>query len=92
MTVLDARRGAYPPPMFVDATHLGGLGAIALSRAVGTMLKADLSRPAPPSPRGWIELNAPADDPDAEVDFLLEDIEQSKKLLHLVGDGGRSIR
>ena len=43
VTVLDARRVAPDPSLYVDATHLSGRGAIVLSRAVGGVLKAELS-------------------------------------------------
>ena len=54
LTVLDARRGAYPPSLFIDQTHLNGHGAIALSRAVATTLKPLLARPRSASGPGWI--------------------------------------
>jgi hypothetical protein len=92
VTVLDARRGSHAPAMFVDATHLSGQGALALSHAVGKALRAQRLRTAPPDARRWIELSVPTGDPHAEVDLALEDIEQSKRFLHLYGDSGRSLR
>jgi hypothetical protein len=83
MTVLDARRLAYPPSLFVDATHLNARGAIALSRSVTKALEAEITRsPRFPSPR-WVALGPPPAAPD-ELDFPLEDIEQTKGILNLV--------
>ena len=39
VTVLDARRMAREPSLYVDATHLSGRGAVVLSRAVAGVLK-----------------------------------------------------
>ncbi len=44
VTVLDARRVAPDPTLYVDATHLSGRGAIVLSRAVGGALKGRIVR------------------------------------------------
>ena len=92
VTVLDARRAAYPPAMFVDATHLGGRGAIALSRSVAIAVQAELSRPHRAPARGWIELNDRPEGQQAGPDLGLEDLDQSRRILHLDGDRGRSIR
>jgi len=81
VTVLDVRRAAYPPGMFVDATHLGGRGAIALSRSVAGAIQAELAHPAPPPGRGWIELNVRAEDHEPGPDLGLEDLDQSRTIL-----------
>jgi hypothetical protein len=82
MTVLDARRAGYPPRLFVDATHLNGRGAIALSRAVAAAVDAELIGPEASSagPARWIELPPPPDRfPGLEV--TLEDVEESKRIV-----------
>ncbi len=67
VTVLDARRVVTDPSRFVDATHTSGRGAIALSRAVGGVLKAELASGARDHAGGWIKLEPPPDLPgDAE--------------------------
>ena len=45
VTVVNARKVVSDPAMFIDATHLSGHGAIALSHSLGKALKAELSRP-----------------------------------------------
>ena len=92
VTVLDARRVVSDPTMFVDATHLGGRGAIALSHTVGKALKAELARPVSPSELRWIVLEASNDDPHAALTFPIEDIDQSRRILRLDGDSDRTIR
>jgi hypothetical protein len=92
VTVLDARRAAYPPAMFVDATHLGGRGAVRLSEAVGGTIETELLHSTSSSVRGWIELNAPPDDRLADVHPGLEDLDRSREILNLPGDSGKSIR
>jgi hypothetical protein len=82
MTTLDARRAGYGRSLFVDATHLNGRGAIALSRAVARALKAESSLPLPKSAPRWIALGPPRHGP-SEFDFRLEDLEHSKKFLKL---------
>jgi hypothetical protein len=78
--------------MFVDATHLGGRGAIALSRAVADAVQGELSRPALAPARDWIALNNQAEGDHVGPDVSLEDLDQSRRILQLDGDGGRSIR
>jgi hypothetical protein len=78
--------------MFVDATHLSGQGALALSHAVGKALRTRRSRTALHGDRGWIELSVPDGDTHDEVDLALEDIERSKEFLRRDGDRGGSIR
>jgi hypothetical protein len=78
VTVLDARRVAAVPSLYVDATHLSGQGAIVLSRAVGRVLKAELSSLRHDSAGNWIaveELPPGAGPP-------LEDVERSKEIVH----------
>jgi len=82
MTVLDARRGAYPPRFFIDSTHLNGRGGIALSRAVATALEAELGQSEPAMVPRWITLKHSIDHPDV-IDLGLEDLEQSKKIVGL---------
>ena len=81
LTVLDARRVARDPALYVDATHLSGRGAIVLSRAVGESLKSDLHRPSPDRTGGWIMLTDPPGGPALLADPPLEDVEASKKLV-----------
>jgi hypothetical protein len=78
LKVLDARRGAYPPSLFIDHTHLNGQGALALSRAVATALKPLLARPRSASGPFWIAIDPPSERPQAS-DFVVEDLEQSRK-------------
>ena len=81
LTVLDARRGEYPPSLFIDHTHLNGQGALALSRAVATTLKPLLDRPRPASGPVWVAVARPTERPGAS-DVIFEDIEQSRKTLN----------
>jgi hypothetical protein len=87
VTVLDARHAGYEHRLFVDATHLDGQGAQALSRDVAAVLRRDLdvdragrtaSAPAPaPAPRPrWVDLPAYHSCP---VELALEDLEQSRR-------------
>ncbi len=92
VTVLDARWVVSDPSMFVDATHLSGHGAIALSHCLGKALKAELARPVSPSELRWCVLEASNDDPRAGVALAIEDIDQSKKILRLSADRDRTIR
>jgi hypothetical protein len=82
LTVLDARRGAYPSTLFTDHTHLNGQGAVALSRAVATAIKTVLTRPRSVQTPAWLALSFPSDHP-GELRAPLEDLEQSKAILHL---------
>jgi hypothetical protein len=82
LTVLDARRVAYPPRFFVDATHLNGRGAIALSRAVATALEAELGRLERATIPRWIAIRESVDHPDV-IALGLEDVEHSKKFIDL---------
>jgi len=82
MTVLDARRGAYPPRFFIDATHLNGRGGTALSRAVATALEAELGQSERATGPRWITLKHSIDHPDV-IDLGLEDVEHSKKIVGL---------
>jgi hypothetical protein len=77
VTVLDGRRIARDPTLYVDATHLSGRGAVVLSRAVGRVLKAGAAHPG----GEWITLEDPADDPRGESGHMLEDIDQSKRVV-----------
>ena len=72
VTVVDARHVVSDPAMFIDATHLAGRGAIALSRSVGKALKAELARPVPPSESQWIVLEASHEDPHAAIALSIE--------------------
>ena len=82
MTVLDARRAAYPPSLFVDPTHLSGGGGIALSRSVATTLGPELSGPRSATSAGWIALDPPFARP-SELEVSLEDLEKSRRVLRL---------
>ena len=73
VSVLDGRRIARDPSLYVDATHLSGRGAVVLSRAVGGVLGQDA---------GWIELQ----EPPAAAFPPLEDVEQSRKIVRAAGD------
>jgi hypothetical protein len=78
VTVLDARRLARDPSLYVDATHLSGRGAIVLSRAVGRVLGAGTS-----SRTGdWITLEDPPRPDGDEASPSLEDIDRSKQIIH----------
>ncbi len=91
LTVLDARRAAYPAALFADATHLNCRGAIALSRTVAAAIDPR------PSPRpalvdsGWINLDLPTDRP-ARFAVPLEDLEQSRSILNISPAGLASSR
>ena len=91
LTVLDARRGAYPPSLFTDHTHLNGQGALALSRAVATSLKPLLDRPRSASGPVWIAVAGPSEPPGASG-VIVEDLEQSRKALSGVGEAYFSSR
>jgi hypothetical protein len=78
LTVLDARRAAYPPEAFIDSTHLNGRGAVILSRAVATALNGELGMLQQSSGRRWTSLSQPVTNTDI-LALHLEDIEQSKK-------------
>jgi hypothetical protein len=93
VTVLDARHGFAGPRMYVDATHLSGRGAIALSRAVGRELEAELFSANLRSAGPWIALSVRADADLGAPELALEDIDRSKRVLHLEGgDNGRAVR
>ena len=81
VTVLDARRIARDPALYVDATHLSGRGAVVLSRAVGDLLKNDCRGPSPDRAGGWITLTDPPRGPGRPADPPLEDVEASKKIV-----------
>ena len=83
VTVLDARRVAAEPSLYVDATHLSGRGAIVLSRAVGGVLKAELAQGARGRADAWITLQDPPNEPEPS----LEDVERSKEIVR--GAAGR---
>ncbi len=86
LTVLDARRAAYPSTLFSDATHLNSRGAIALSRTVAAAIDPHASRrPAAPDSR-WINLDFPTDSP-AEFAEIVEDLEQSQSILKIKNEG-----
>jgi len=73
--VLDGRRIIREASLYVDATHLSGRGAIALSRAVGAAVKAAWE--GREGDRGWIDLEEPA----PAADPPLEDVERSKQIV-----------
>lgn len=81
-TVLDARRAEFPPRSFVDATHLNGRGAIALSRAVAVVLEAELGQSKRAVAARWITLKPSVDCSDV-LALGLEDVEQSKRIVRL---------
>jgi hypothetical protein len=81
VTVLDARRIAPDPSLYVDATHLSGRGAVVLSRSVATVLKAELPRHSRDRSGAWIELQPPPPDPRRGGDPPLEDVERSKEIV-----------
>jgi hypothetical protein len=87
LTVLDARRGAYPPWFFVDSTHLNGRGGIALSRAVATALEAELGQSERAAVPRWITLQLSIDHPEV-VGRGLEDVQHSKKIVGLETNHG----
>jgi hypothetical protein len=82
MHVLDARRAGYPPHWFVDATHLNGDGALALSRSVAAAIEVEPLGPHPVNPATWVALDLPSPLP-AQLDVPFEDLDQSKRILHL---------
>jgi hypothetical protein len=84
LTVLDARRGAYPSSLFADHTHLNVQGALALSHAVATTLKPLLARPRSASGPVWLAVARPTER-TAASGVIVEDLEQSRN--HLPGDG-----
>jgi hypothetical protein len=79
--VLDGRRMAREASLYVDATHLSGRGAIALSRAVGAALKAELTQPLASGSDGWTVLRDPARDANGAADPALEDVERSRAIV-----------
>ena len=80
VTVLDARRGAYPASLFIDYTHLNGQGAMALSRAVASAIRPLLARPPSQSAPVWIALARPSTSPTGPG-FVVEDLEQSRQVV-----------
>jgi len=91
MNVLDARRAGYPPALFVDATHLNGSGAIALSRTVATAIGLELPRSHSATAPSWIALDSPSARP-AGLEVPLEDLDQSRRILQLDPTGYMSSR
>jgi hypothetical protein len=79
--VLDGRRMAREASLYVDATHLSGRGAIALSRAVGLALKAELAHPVASRSDGWTILQDPTRDANGAADPPLEDVERSREIV-----------
>ena len=71
LVVLDARRSGYPDAAFADMVHLNRRGAVALSAALGDVLR-DGRRG---DPRRWVEL-PPYREPTSRV--ALEDLGQSE--------------
>jgi hypothetical protein len=82
MFVIDARRAGYPPALFVDATHLNGSGAVALSRSIATAIELELPRPPSTNIPSWLALES-CSPRLVGPDVPLEDLEQSRRLLHL---------
>jgi hypothetical protein len=81
VTVLDARRSGYPSGFFADATHLNRLGALALSRSVAEAVAAPEASPGPHSSKAsWVVLGPPAES-TTEWAKLLEDVEESKRIV-----------
>jgi len=80
MTVLDARRAAYPNTSFIDATHLNGLGGLALSRSVASAIGTALSHPRSSTSAPWIALDPPAGR-DAAFAGYIEDLDQTRRIL-----------
>lgn len=76
VAVLDGRRIIREASLYVDATHLSGRGAVALSRAVGAAIKAE-SEGRSADRGGWIVL----DEPDPAPEPPLEDVERSKQIV-----------
>jgi hypothetical protein len=79
VTVLDARHSGYDHRLFVDATHLDGQGAQALSRDVADVLRRalELDRPGGTGrPAGWVDLPAYR---TGAIALALEDLEQSRR-------------
>jgi hypothetical protein len=83
VTVLDARHVVSDPSMFIDATHLAGRGAIALSHAVGMTLKNNAGQPLSASHPRWIVLDPMDSDPQTQAELNLEDVDQSKRILQI---------
>jgi hypothetical protein len=81
VTVLDARRLAADPSLYVDATHLSGRGAVVLSRLVGRTLKVESSNASRDRSGGWIVLEDSPQVSGLGADPPLEDVEQSKERL-----------
>ncbi len=81
LTVLDARRVVIEPSSFIDATHLAGRGAIALSRAVAAAMQDELVAKSPGQGDGWRILKTPAGDVAHRDDVLLEDLDRSKEIV-----------
>jgi hypothetical protein len=82
LTVVDARHSGYGPSVFVDPTHLDGLGARTVTADLAALLRerggglgvGGRTR------SGWVAL-PPFRTVEAEV--ALEDVEQSKRALQL---------
>jgi hypothetical protein len=77
VTILDARRLARDPSLYVDATHLSGRGAIVLSRAVGRALDAGKDG----GNRNWITLEDPPSPTQDDTSPSLEDTDRSKQII-----------
>jgi hypothetical protein len=82
VTVLDGRRAAYAPTLFVDETHLSGRGAAALSSSVAAAIGPLMSR-SPVAPTGdWIALGSPPSR-SAQVAVPTEDLDESRRRIAL---------
>ncbi len=77
VTILDGRRIAREPSLYVDATHLSGRGAIVLSRSIAPVMASELRSPKL-KPPAWITL----EEPPAAPDPPLEDVEQSRRIVN----------
>jgi hypothetical protein len=82
LTVLDARRGAYPGSFFTDQTHLNSQGAIALSRAVASAIRPLLAASKSQNTPLWVALALPAGRKGLSGPAP-EDLEQSREILNL---------
>lgn len=76
LTVIDGRHAGYDHTLFVDATHLDGQGAYALSLDVGDVLRRDLDGVRERT--RWVDLPAYRASP---VEVAIEDVEQSRRAL-----------
>jgi hypothetical protein len=88
LTVLDGQYLGWSTWAFRDPIHLNRDGALSLSLIVAESIAPRLD--GSPSPSRWIELEGVDEPPSGRFQHLLEDLDQSRLVVHdsVRGDGG----